>query len=180
MGDENPIRTIGDYSKPSHEGYKNTIEVPIKNNVVPLRSNTISIAWKTPKKPLLTTHPRVQMKHELNSMLESLGLVPQFSNMKFVCSKKNDGDVLFIEIIRDNDEPQNGSLNEGEGATTEGATVEYLDTFPTRDELTYHKMMVKEVEDGFMKEIEKLKWWFEQDIDDGEEKDEEDKCGGEV
>ncbi|GJZ15089.1 hypothetical protein Tco_0550766 [Tanacetum coccineum] len=28
MGDENPIRTIGDYSKPSHEGYMNTIELP--------------------------------------------------------------------------------------------------------------------------------------------------------
>ncbi|GKB16617.1 hypothetical protein Tco_0850540 [Tanacetum coccineum] len=41
MGDENPIRTLGDYSKPSHKGYRNTIELPIGNNVVPLRSNTI-------------------------------------------------------------------------------------------------------------------------------------------
>ncbi|GKC48353.1 MAK10-like protein [Tanacetum coccineum] len=28
MEDENPIRTLGDYSKPSHEGYLNTIELP--------------------------------------------------------------------------------------------------------------------------------------------------------
>ncbi|GJS56720.1 MAK10-like protein [Tanacetum coccineum] len=41
MGDENPIRTLGDYSKPSHEGYRNTIELPEGNNVVPLRSDTI-------------------------------------------------------------------------------------------------------------------------------------------
>ncbi|GJY06131.1 MAK10-like protein [Tanacetum coccineum] len=41
MGDANPIRTIGDYSKPSHEGYMNTIELPVGNNVVPLRSDTI-------------------------------------------------------------------------------------------------------------------------------------------
>nr|GEU50827.1 hypothetical protein [Tanacetum cinerariifolium] len=27
-GDENPIRTLGDYSRPSHEGYRNTIELP--------------------------------------------------------------------------------------------------------------------------------------------------------
>ncbi|GKB18054.1 hypothetical protein Tco_0851977 [Tanacetum coccineum] len=27
MGDMNPIRTLGDYSKPSHEGYRNTIEL---------------------------------------------------------------------------------------------------------------------------------------------------------
>ncbi|GKE56545.1 MAK10-like protein, partial [Tanacetum coccineum] len=29
MGDGNPIRTLGDYSKPSHEGYRNTIELPV-------------------------------------------------------------------------------------------------------------------------------------------------------
>ncbi|GKC03936.1 hypothetical protein Tco_0995546 [Tanacetum coccineum] len=40
MGDENPIRTLTDYSKPSHEGYRNTIELPAGNNVVPLRSDT--------------------------------------------------------------------------------------------------------------------------------------------
>ncbi|GJY91828.1 hypothetical protein Tco_0507610 [Tanacetum coccineum] len=43
MGDENPIRTIRDYSKPSHEGYRNTIELPKGNNVVPLRSDTIRL-----------------------------------------------------------------------------------------------------------------------------------------
>ncbi|GKF56511.1 hypothetical protein Tco_0166851 [Tanacetum coccineum] len=43
MGDENPIRTLGDYSKPSHEGYRSTIELPEKNNVVPLRSDTIRL-----------------------------------------------------------------------------------------------------------------------------------------
>ncbi|GJR54749.1 hypothetical protein Tco_1405270 [Tanacetum coccineum] len=43
MGDMNPIRTLEDYSKPSHEGYRNTIELPVGNNVVPLRSNTIRL-----------------------------------------------------------------------------------------------------------------------------------------
>ncbi|GJX52273.1 MAK10-like protein [Tanacetum coccineum] len=43
MGDENPICTLGDYSKPSHEGYRNTIELPVENNVVPLRSDTIRL-----------------------------------------------------------------------------------------------------------------------------------------
>ncbi|GKB84624.1 hypothetical protein Tco_0956896 [Tanacetum coccineum] len=33
MGDENPIRTLGDYSRPTHEGYRNTIEIPDGNNV---------------------------------------------------------------------------------------------------------------------------------------------------
>ncbi|GKE14819.1 hypothetical protein Tco_1422396 [Tanacetum coccineum] len=79
---------------------------------------------------------------KLNSMLESLGLVPQSSNTKFVCTKEDDGEVMFIEIIRDDDEPQNKSHNEGEGTTTKGPTVEYFDMFLTRDELTYHKYLM--------------------------------------
>nr|GEY65733.1 zinc finger, CCHC-type [Tanacetum cinerariifolium] len=43
MGDENPIRTLEDYSKPSHKGYRNTIELSVGNNVVPLRSDTIRL-----------------------------------------------------------------------------------------------------------------------------------------
>ncbi|GKF62204.1 hypothetical protein Tco_0182258, partial [Tanacetum coccineum] len=43
MGDENPIRTLEDYSRPSHEGYRNTIELPEGNNVVPLRFDTIRL-----------------------------------------------------------------------------------------------------------------------------------------
>ncbi|GJY85092.1 putative reverse transcriptase domain-containing protein [Tanacetum coccineum] len=34
MGDENHIRTLGDYSKPSHKGYRNTIELPEGNNMI--------------------------------------------------------------------------------------------------------------------------------------------------
>nr|GEX80217.1 hypothetical protein [Tanacetum cinerariifolium] len=41
--DESPIRTLGDYSRPSHEGYQNTIELPDGNNVVPMRYKTIRI-----------------------------------------------------------------------------------------------------------------------------------------
>ncbi|GJR36950.1 putative reverse transcriptase domain-containing protein [Tanacetum coccineum] len=43
MGDENPICNLGDYSKPSHEGYMNTIELPVGNNVIPLRPDTIRL-----------------------------------------------------------------------------------------------------------------------------------------
>nr|GFB56600.1 MAK10-like protein [Tanacetum cinerariifolium] len=43
MGDENRIRNLGDHSKPDHEGYRNTIELPKGNNVVPLRSDTIRL-----------------------------------------------------------------------------------------------------------------------------------------
>ncbi|GJZ92737.1 MAK10-like protein [Tanacetum coccineum] len=43
MGYDNPIRTLRDYSKPIHEGYRNTIELPVGNNVVPLRSDIIQL-----------------------------------------------------------------------------------------------------------------------------------------
>ncbi|GKA49391.1 hypothetical protein Tco_0742464 [Tanacetum coccineum] len=69
---------------------------------------------------------------KLNSMLESLELVPQSFNTKFICSKEDDGEVMFIKITRDDDEPQNEGPDEGEGATTEGPTK---DAPPT---LRYH------------------------------------------
>ncbi|GJT81160.1 MAK10-like protein [Tanacetum coccineum] len=43
MGDTNIIRTLGDYSKPSNEGYRNTIELPVGENMVPLRFDTIRL-----------------------------------------------------------------------------------------------------------------------------------------
>nr|GEX68836.1 hypothetical protein [Tanacetum cinerariifolium] len=43
MENGNPPRTLGYYSRPSHKGYRNTIELPDGNNVVPLRSDTIRL-----------------------------------------------------------------------------------------------------------------------------------------
>ncbi|GKD02935.1 retrotransposon ORF1 [Tanacetum coccineum] len=75
-------------------------------------------------------------------MIESLGLVPRSSNAKFVCSKGDDGEVMFIEIIRDDDEPRNEGPNKGERATIGEPVVEYFNIFPTRDELTYHRYLM--------------------------------------
>ncbi|GKD35903.1 zinc finger, CCHC-type containing protein [Tanacetum coccineum] len=41
--DANPIYTLGDYSKPSYEGYRNTIELFVGKNAVLLRSDTIQL-----------------------------------------------------------------------------------------------------------------------------------------
>ncbi|GJW93408.1 hypothetical protein Tco_0173080 [Tanacetum coccineum] len=75
-------------------------------------------------------------------MLESLGLVPRSSYAKFVCSKGDDGEVMFIKIIQDDDEPRKEGSNKGEGAATKELTMEYFDTFPTKDELTYHRYLM--------------------------------------
>ncbi|GKE12319.1 hypothetical protein Tco_1415870 [Tanacetum coccineum] len=42
------------------------------------------------------------------------------------------------------------------------------------------RVMVKEIEDGLVEEMEKLEWWFEQDIYEEGDEDKEDENGGEV
>ncbi|GJZ39805.1 hypothetical protein Tco_0586368 [Tanacetum coccineum] len=230
MGEENPIRTLGDYSKPSPEGYRNTIELPEGNNMVPLRSDTIrletndahptDLSSENPNQTYLKdflklvdsldvdgeNRERTRLgPHDTQSCMENPeqafveyassrtdeageGLVSEFmasqdarlskfeANFKQQPSEmtnkidivlkaiteriagtlpsdtiKNlklgthpdDGEVMFIEIIRD-DEPQNKDPNEGEEEMTEEPVVEYFDTFPTRNELTYYSLSLDE------------------------------------
>ncbi|GJW23058.1 hypothetical protein Tco_0033680 [Tanacetum coccineum] len=94
-----------------------------------------------------------EMTNKINTVLKAItdriaGTLPSntVKNPKLsttsVLSARDDGEVMFIEIIRDDDEPQNEGPNEGEGATTGEPVVEYFDTFPTRDELTYHRYLM--------------------------------------
>ncbi|GJT24747.1 MAK10-like protein, partial [Tanacetum coccineum] len=69
---------------------------------------------------------------KLKSFFESLGLVPQSSNIELVCTKGDDGDVMFIEIVKTNDDYHKKDPEVGE------QEVEYFDIFPTRSELAYH------------------------------------------
>ncbi|GJS99594.1 hypothetical protein Tco_0820764 [Tanacetum coccineum] len=81
------------------------------------------------------------MIHKLSSFLESSDLVPLSSDTKFVCTK-DDGDVMFVEIIRKYDDYyEEGPEDEG-NTTIEGLEVEYFDTFLTRSELAYHKYLM--------------------------------------
>nr|GEU46577.1 serpin [Tanacetum cinerariifolium] len=76
---------------------------------------------------------------KLNSFLESSGLVPQSFDTKIVCTKGDDGDVMFIEIFRKNDDShEEGPEDEG-CVMIEGLEVEYFDTFLTRSEVAYHR-----------------------------------------
>ncbi|GJX65487.1 hypothetical protein Tco_0299830 [Tanacetum coccineum] len=67
MGDKNPIRTLGDYSRPSHEGYRNTIGSPkgttwtatLRNDILMFQQHhgeSLSKAW-TRFKDLLQKSP---------------------------------------------------------------------------------------------------------------------------
>ncbi|GJX49724.1 hypothetical protein Tco_0276569 [Tanacetum coccineum] len=57
---------------------------------------------------------------KFNSFFESLGLVPQSFDIKVVCTKGGDGEVMFIELIRNNDDSSEGEPEEGGSTTTEG------------------------------------------------------------
>ncbi|GKE05575.1 zinc finger, CCHC-type containing protein [Tanacetum coccineum] len=43
MGDKNPICILGDYSKPSYDGYSNTIKLPVGYKMVPILSDTVRL-----------------------------------------------------------------------------------------------------------------------------------------
>nr|GEU56808.1 retrovirus-related Pol polyprotein from transposon TNT 1-94 [Tanacetum cinerariifolium] len=72
---------------------------------------------------------------KFNSLFESLRLVPSSPNAELVCTKEEDGDVMFIEIILKDDD----SCKEVPKA--EGQEMEYSDIFLTRSELAYHKKL---------------------------------------
>nr|GEU82794.1 protein kinase-like domain, concanavalin A-like lectin/glucanase domain protein [Tanacetum cinerariifolium] len=118
MGDENPIRTLGDCSKLSHDGYRNIIKLPVGNNV-----------------------PEESQVNEPDAGQEEKG---NLGNIYSNSHSQPDllASIVIEQIIRDDDEPQNRSLNEGKGATTEGSAIECFDTFTTRDKLTYHKYLM--------------------------------------
>nr|GFA33954.1 hypothetical protein [Tanacetum cinerariifolium] len=76
--DENPIRALEDYSKPSHEGYRNTIDLPEGNNVVPLRADTIRDFSKPVKaisllQDVLSTFDRhlVELKNQVHRLMKA-------------------------------------------------------------------------------------------------------------
>ncbi|GJQ96021.1 MAK10-like protein [Tanacetum coccineum] len=75
MGDEIPCRTLGYYSRPSLEGYRNTIELPDGNNVVPLQSDTIRLVqngcsfhrlWSEDPNQHLKDFLKILDSHDLN------------------------------------------------------------------------------------------------------------------
>ncbi|GJQ97202.1 hypothetical protein Tco_0008341 [Tanacetum coccineum] len=80
---------------------------------------------------------------KLNSFLASLNLVPPSSNTQFVCTKENDGDVIFLEIIKKYDDSIEEELEEDDNVVAgEELGVEYFDKFPTRREIAYNKYLM--------------------------------------
>ncbi|GJZ24175.1 zinc finger, CCHC-type containing protein [Tanacetum coccineum] len=121
IGDENPIRTLGDYSKPSHEGYRNTIELPVGNNVVPLRSDTIRLVQNGCSfHGLRSENPNQHLKDFLK-LVDSLDLEGKNRERKSLC--------LFQISFRDQASNWLERLPAGSITTWEDLTTRFLAQF---------------------------------------------------
>nr|GEV40118.1 zinc finger, CCHC-type [Tanacetum cinerariifolium] len=118
MGDENPIRTLGDYSKPSHEGYKNTIKLLVGNNVVPLRSDTILLVQnRCSFHGFWSKDPNQHLKDFLK-LVDSLDLDGKYKERMRLC--------LFQFSLRDQASNWLEHLPAGSITTWEDLTTQFL------------------------------------------------------
>ncbi|GJZ63801.1 hypothetical protein Tco_0620222 [Tanacetum coccineum] len=103
---------MGDYSKPSHEGYRNTIELPAGNNVALLRSDTIRLQDPSPRGRILLSDsllnsfgkdqitpqrypnfPTTSWRISIRSMDSFQGLTPKSPVGKIDCNRLNSGSI---------------------------------------------------------------------------------------
>ncbi|GKF43157.1 hypothetical protein Tco_0129709 [Tanacetum coccineum] len=123
------INAVTIHPKQQSDSHDNITEVNEEEEKV--SPENINVDPSTPPDPLFSFIIEKVLK--LNSFFESLGLVPQSSSTKLVCTNRDNGDVMFIEIVKKYDDS-----HEEEPKAVEHE-VEYFDIFLTRSELGYHK-----------------------------------------
>ncbi|GJS20754.1 hypothetical protein Tco_0449386 [Tanacetum coccineum] len=80
---------------------------------------------------------------KLNSILESLNLIPSSRCSGVVCKKEKDSDVMLIKLIKNNDCPNNEEMEEDDDVLDEEEfRGDHFNKFLTRSELTYHKYLM--------------------------------------
>ncbi|GKA58612.1 zinc finger, CCHC-type containing protein [Tanacetum coccineum] len=121
MGDANPIRTLRDYSKPSHKGYRNTIELPEGNNVVPIRSDTIRMVQNGCSFYGLRSEDPNQHLKDFLKLVDSLDLNGENKERTRLC--------LFQFSLRDQASNWLERLSAGSITTWEDLTTRFLAQF---------------------------------------------------
>ncbi|GKE38263.1 hypothetical protein Tco_1461668 [Tanacetum coccineum] len=127
----------------------------------------------SPPPPEVPTSILFEKVLKLNSILESLNLIPLSRCSRVVYKKERDSDVMLIELIKNNDCPGNEELEEDDDVLEEEEfRGDHFDKFPSRSELAYHKhnevvkhsKLVKQSQVVKRKEIVKvrkvMKWEF--------------------
>ncbi|GJS88182.1 MAK10-like protein [Tanacetum coccineum] len=121
MGDENPIRTLEDYSRPSHEGYRNTIKLPDGNTMVPLRFDTIWLVQNGCSFHGLRFEDPNQHLKDFLKLVDSLDFDVTNRERTRLC--------LFQFSLRDKDSNWLERLHAGSISTWEDLTTRFLAQF---------------------------------------------------
>ncbi|GJZ97250.1 zinc finger, CCHC-type containing protein [Tanacetum coccineum] len=121
MENGNPIRTLGDYSRLSHEGYRNTIELPKGNNLVPLRSDTIRLVQNGCSFHGLRSEDPNQHLKDFLKLVDSLNLD--------VANRERTRLCLFQFSLRDQVRNWLERLSAGSISTWEDLTTRFLAQF---------------------------------------------------
>ncbi|GJS50203.1 MAK10-like protein [Tanacetum coccineum] len=140
IGDENPIRTLGDYSKPSHEGYRNTIELPEGNKVVPLRSDTIRLVQNGCSFHGLRSEDPSQHLKDFPKLVDSLDLDGE--------NRERMRLRLFLFSLRDQASNWLERLPAGSISTYEDLTTRFLAQFfpPGRTVKLYNDILIRTID----------------------------------
>nr|GEY19307.1 MAK10-like protein [Tanacetum cinerariifolium] len=110
---ENHIRTLGDYSKPSHKGYRNTIKLPEGNNVVPIRSDTIWLVQNGCSFHGLRSEDPNEHLMDFLKLVDSLKLKVQIFYDHVIPTTKQTIDQLAGGKLRDKNVEESWALLEG-------------------------------------------------------------------
>nr|GEV21261.1 MAK10-like protein [Tanacetum cinerariifolium] len=140
--DANPIRTLGGYSKPSHEGYRNTIELPVGNNIVPLRSDTIRLVQNGCSFHELRSEDPNQHLKDFLKLVDSLDLDGE--NRERTLLHLNQGHETTDEMedkVKSKEEVEEETKEEAE--EEEEGNPKHFNTFLTINELRYHEWLLK-------------------------------------
>nr|GEY53848.1 hypothetical protein [Tanacetum cinerariifolium] len=135
-----PIHALGGYSRPSHDGYRNTIELSDGNNVVPLRSDTIRTAKLHNDILMFQQHqaPRTSSTHVPQAYAEAISLDPHPRNLNELPKKKP---FTFHERFRPGPQPQ---------------ALETSFKARVRDYMAAHTKRMKRLKNDFFKQREEI------------------------
>ncbi|GJX23239.1 hypothetical protein Tco_0227684 [Tanacetum coccineum] len=104
MGDENSNRhrTLGDYSRPSHEGYRNTIELPEGAKISPLRSDTIRLVQNGCAFHRRMSEDQIQHLKDFIKIVDSIdvnGAIRNTTRLRLFCFTLRDQAINWLDRL---------------------------------------------------------------------------------
>nr|GEW99261.1 protein kinase-like domain, concanavalin A-like lectin/glucanase domain protein [Tanacetum cinerariifolium] len=159
MGDENPIRTLGDFSKASHEGYRNTIELPIglvqngcsfhrlrilhgflKNRFnQPYREG--GAQKKGNQKPIKAILPKVPLPH-IHNRTKQEPISPKMRSFHPFIRHPHKKEVEEVIDEEESEVETDEEVEEILKDEEEDEDGESFNSFPTIEELTHHEWLL--------------------------------------